>query len=91
MGGKGPGSCPCHRSGQAQGPSPWIPRRGRRGGLLLELYTRDGIGTMISRDFYEGCRPARADDLEAIAFLLDPLMKAGVLAPRCVRAGGRGV
>lgn len=29
------------------------------GGLLLELYTRDGIGTMISADFYEGIRPAQ--------------------------------
>ena len=26
------------------------------GGLLLELYTRDGVGTMISADFYEGVR-----------------------------------
>jgi hypothetical protein len=24
------------------------------GGLMLELYSRDGIGTMISTDFYEG-------------------------------------
>lgn len=26
------------------------------GGLLLELYSRDGVGTMISADFYEGQR-----------------------------------
>lgn len=26
------------------------------GGLLLELYSRDGVGTMISADFYEGRR-----------------------------------
>ena len=26
------------------------------GGLILELYSRDGVGTMISSDFYEvGC------------------------------------
>ena len=24
------------------------------GGLLLELYSRDGVGTMVSTDFYEG-------------------------------------
>ena len=24
------------------------------GGLILELYSRDGVGTMISADFYEG-------------------------------------
>lgn len=28
------------------------------GGLLLELYSRDGVGTMISTDFYEGIRRA---------------------------------
>lgn len=28
------------------------------GGLLLELYSRDGVGTMISTDFYEGIRTA---------------------------------
>lgn len=26
------------------------------GGLILELYSRDGVGTMISTDFYEGGR-----------------------------------
>lgn len=36
------------------------------GGLLLELYSRDGVGTMISTDFYEGIRGARASDLENI-------------------------
>ena len=51
-----------------------------RGGLLLELYTRDGVGTMVSRDFYEGCRRARSDDLEGIESLLTPLMKAQVRA-----------
>ena len=28
------------------------------GGLLLELYSRDGVGSMISTDFYEGIRHA---------------------------------
>lgn len=37
------------------------------GGMLLELYSRDGVGTMISTDFYEGIRRARSRDLEAIA------------------------
>jgi len=52
------------------------------GSLLLELYTRDGVGTMISKDFYEGCRPAHGDDLDKILALLEPLEKAGVMAPR---------
>ncbi|XP_024528790.1 probable amino-acid acetyltransferase NAGS1, chloroplastic [Selaginella moellendorffii] len=33
------------------------------GALLLELYTRDGIGTMIASDMYEGIRCATKDDL----------------------------
>jgi hypothetical protein len=40
------------------------------GGMLLELYSRDGVGTMISTDFYEGIRRARSRDLEAIAVRL---------------------
>ena len=36
------------------------------GGLLLELYSRDGVGTMISTDFYEGIRVARPTDLDNI-------------------------
>lgn len=37
---------------------------------------------MISGDFYEGCRAADAKDLDAVEALLEPLQKAGVLAPR---------
>lgn len=36
------------------------------GGLLLELYSRDGVGTMISTDFYEGIRRAGPGDVPAI-------------------------
>ena len=36
------------------------------GGMLLELYSRDGVGTMISTDFYEGIRGARSTDLASI-------------------------
>lgn len=36
------------------------------GGLLLELYSRDGVGTMISADFYEGIRRAGALDVAAV-------------------------
>lgn len=52
------------------------------GGLLLELYSRDGVGTMISADFYEGIRPARATDLDDVMVLLAPLEAAGVLVKR---------
>ena len=36
------------------------------GGLLLELYSRDGVGSMISTDFYEGIRAAGTADLDSI-------------------------
>ena len=52
------------------------------GGLLLELYSRDGVGTMISTDFYEGIRPASPMDADAIADLLAPLAAAGITRMR---------
>ncbi|GLC55697.1 hypothetical protein PLESTB_001015800 [Pleodorina starrii] len=52
------------------------------GGLLLELYSRDGVGTMISADFYEGIRKALPNDLDGLALLLEPLEKAGNLVKR---------
>ncbi|KAG2485158.1 hypothetical protein HYH03_016048 [Edaphochlamys debaryana] len=52
------------------------------GGLLLELYSRDGVGTMISADFYEGIRKALPNDLDGLSSLFEPLEKAGVLVKR---------
>lgn len=52
------------------------------GGLLLELYTRDGLGTMISTDFYQGIRRAQPADLPYIHEMLRPLEAAGVVLPR---------
>jgi len=52
------------------------------GALLLELYSRDGCGTMISADFYEGIRPATSRDVDGISSLLQPLVAAGVVLPR---------
>ncbi|GMH38195.1 hypothetical protein BSKO_06079 [Bryopsis sp. KO-2023] len=52
------------------------------GGLLLELYTRDGIGTMISTDFYQGIRPAVPADLRDIQELLEPLALEGTTVRR---------
>lgn len=47
----------------------------------MALY-RDGVGTMISTDFYEGIRQASHMDLEAIEGLLRPLTQAGVTKAR---------
>jgi amino-acid N-acetyltransferase len=48
------------------------------GALLLELYTLDGVGSMVSRDRYEGTRAARVEDWIHIKTILEPLAKQGV-------------
>ena len=52
------------------------------GGLLQELFTRDGIGTLISAETYEGLRPAGIDDVGGILELIEPLEAQGVLVKR---------
>lgn len=52
------------------------------GALLLELFTRDGIGTMVTADIYEGTRRATIDDIGGVLELIKPLEDAGILVPR---------
>jgi len=52
------------------------------GALLLELYTRDGSGTMITTDTYEGLRQANINDVGGILELIKPLEDQQVLAHR---------
>ena len=52
------------------------------GALLLELYTRDGSGTMITTDTYEGLRPANINDVGGVLELIEPLEHEGILARR---------
>lgn len=52
------------------------------GALLLELFTRDGTGTMISRDHYEEIRSASNEDISGILELIRPLERQGVLRRR---------
>ncbi|XP_058080243.1 probable amino-acid acetyltransferase NAGS1, chloroplastic isoform X1 [Magnolia sinica] len=52
------------------------------GALLLELYTRDGVGTMVASDVYEGTRMARVTDLSGIKQLIEPLEESGALVRR---------
>jgi len=47
------------------------------GALLLELYTYDGVGAMVSRDRYEGTRPAKPGDWIHIKSILEPLAREG--------------
>lgn len=52
------------------------------GALLLELFTRDGIGTMVSADLYENTRRATIDDVGGILELIEPLEAEGILVRR---------
>jgi amino-acid N-acetyltransferase len=52
------------------------------GALVLELFTRDGIGTMVSADLYENTRPATIDDVGGILELIEPLEEDGTLVRR---------
>ncbi len=52
------------------------------GGLLQELFTRDGIGTLISASSYEGLRPATIDDVGGILELIEPFENKGLLVKR---------
>ncbi|GAB4849106.1 Probable amino-acid acetyltransferase nags1, chloroplastic, variant 2 [Ancistrocladus abbreviatus] len=52
------------------------------GVLLLELFQRDGVGTMVASDVYEGTRMAREADLAGIRQLLQPLEESDTLIPR---------
>jgi amino-acid N-acetyltransferase len=52
------------------------------GALLRELFTRDGVGTLISDRPFEELRPARIDDIPGILALLQPMERSGALVPR---------
>ncbi len=52
------------------------------GALLLELFTRKGIGTLISGESFEGTRPATIEDVGGILELIAPLEAEGVLVRR---------
>ncbi|KAG5623804.1 hypothetical protein H5410_009022 [Solanum commersonii] len=56
---------------------------GTIGGVLLkELFQRDGVGTMVASDLYEGARMARVSDVPGIKQLLQPLEESGTLIRR---------
>jgi len=52
------------------------------GALLAELYTRDGTGTLVTAETYEGLRKARIDDVSGIVELIAPLEADGSLVRR---------
>lgn len=50
--------------------------------LLLELFSRDGLGSMIFMDRYHQTRPAQIDDVAGIINLIAPLESEGILVKR---------
>lgn len=52
------------------------------GALLLELFSRDGSGTLVSQDAFENLRQACIDDVGGILELIRPLEDSGVLVKR---------
>ncbi len=57
-------------------------RRGIDGTLLRELFTRDGIGTLLTAAPYEDTRTARLEDVGGILELIAPLERHGALVRR---------
>ncbi len=56
--------------------------RSTDGGVLLELFTREGIGTMVSQNPFEHLRRATIDDVRGIIDLISPLEEQGILVKR---------
>lgn len=52
------------------------------GSILLEIFTHDGVGTMVVEDTLDDLRPALIDDIGAIVQLIEPLEQDGTLVPR---------
>lgn len=52
------------------------------GALLLELFTHEGVGTMVAMDALERLRQARIEDVGGILQLIEPLEADGTLVKR---------
>ena len=52
------------------------------GTLLRELFSRDGVGTIITRESLEILRDARPDDIAGLVALIEPLEEDGTLVRR---------
>jgi amino-acid N-acetyltransferase len=52
------------------------------GGLLLEFFTREGVGTVVTRESLAGMREASVEDVGAIVSLIAPLEADGTLVRR---------
>lgn len=52
------------------------------GGILLELFTRDGIGCLVSQTPFETLRPATGQDVAGMLDIIRPLVVEGILVER---------
>lgn len=59
-----------------------ILNRFMNGVLLMEVFHRDGVGLMVSRDLYEGFRRAQMKDVNGVKAIIKPLEDQGILKPR---------
>ena len=57
-------------------------RRALDGALLQELFTRDGVATMVNADPYDITRKATIEDVGGILELIEPLERHGALVRR---------
>lgn len=59
-----------------------LVERGTDGALLMELFTRDGVGTLVTARSFERLRRATVDDVGGILALIEPLERDGTLVRR---------
>lgn len=52
------------------------------GALLQELFTHDGVGTVITRESLDVLRVAKPDDIGGLLSIIEPLENDGTLVPR---------
>ena len=52
------------------------------GALLMELFTHEGVGAMVTRQSVETLRPATIDDVGGVLQVIEPLEQAGILVHR---------
>lgn len=54
----------------------------RDGALLQEIFTHDGVGTVVTREPLENIREARPDDIGNLIALIEPMEEEGILVHR---------
>ena len=56
--------------------------RHRPGAILQELFTRDGVGALLSAQPYDNIRTARSEDIPGVLAIIEGLERDGVLVKR---------